>query len=85
MDTKPVWIAKMRMAGRSRSCLYRQVRVVHVWSGNPNPMRSKMKALCTFLLAVSLVNVGQAAGRAAKLEKGFARPPASARPWVYWF
>ncbi len=48
-------------------------------------MRSKMKALCTFLLAVSLVNVGQAAGRAAKLEKGFARPPASARPWVYWF
>jgi hypothetical protein len=34
-------------------------------------------ALCLAMLAVQV--------RAADLEKGFAAPPDSAKPWVYWF
>ena len=44
-----------------------------------------MKTIRVFLLATLLAGVGHAADRHLKLEKGFADPPASARPWVYWF
>ena len=37
------------------------------------------------MLAALLPSVGHAADRYLKLEGGFANPPASARPWVYWF
>jgi hypothetical protein len=37
------------------------------------------------LLALALVTVGQGTARAGRLEKEFRSPPASARPWVYWF
>jgi alpha-L-rhamnosidase len=36
------------------------------------------------LSALWLASPGSARG-AGELERGFARPPASARPWVYWF
>ena len=42
-----------------------------------------MKRIILAVLAVaSLANVACAAG---DLSEGFARPPHSARPWVYWF
>jgi hypothetical protein len=44
-----------------------------------------MKTIHSFLLVLSLTGVGHAADRFLKLERDFARPPASARPWVYWF
>ena len=48
-------------------------------------MKTSIRATSLFLLIVSLAGVGHAADRYAKLEQGFAQPPASARPWVYWF
>jgi hypothetical protein len=44
-----------------------------------------MKKICLLLLAITLAGAGQAAGRNSTLERGFAQPPAGARPWVYWF
>jgi hypothetical protein len=40
------------------------------------------RAFLAFLTVVSLVG---AAGAAEDLVQGFAQPPVSARPWVYWF
>ena len=37
------------------------------------------------LLALALAGTGRAAGPSSDLEEGFCNPPASARPWVYWF
>ena len=48
-------------------------------------MKTNMKALPLFLLVLSLAGAGHAADRYGKLQQGFAQPPASARPWVYWF
>jgi hypothetical protein len=39
----------------------------------------------TLLLVVSLFSMRAVASSAADLESGFVHPPASARPWVYWF
>jgi len=40
------------------------------------------RIILTLLVVASLTNVVSAAG---DLAQGFARPPRSARPWVYWF
>ena len=48
-------------------------------------MRTKMKAIHLFLLLLSLAGLSRAADRFTKMEGTFAHPPASARPWVYWF
>jgi hypothetical protein len=39
----------------------------------------------TALLLLTASSVCHAAQPASELEKGFVRPPESARPWVYWF
>jgi hypothetical protein len=44
-----------------------------------------MKAIHLSLLIVSLTGLSHAADRYAKLERAFTQPPASSRPWVYWF
>ena len=36
-------------------------------------------------LLLGLSGICRGAGPASELEKGFACPPESARPWVYWF
>ena len=50
--------------------------------------------ICNLLLGVSLLGfisntnvlaAGAASSDNGELAKGFATPPASARPWVYWF
>jgi len=42
--------------------------------------------LCQYLVTIfTIIAVGTAVGAGEALEKGFAAPPASARPWVYWF
>src|SRR5512147_1873063 len=43
-------------------------------------------AVCSAVMALlALSSICPAAQLAPGLEKGFARPPESARPWVYWF
>ena len=42
----------------------------------PNPMKT---------LLLTLLTLTQTASAADQLAKGFAQPPPSARPWVYWF
>ena len=45
-------------------------------------------AFCCAVLVFLLLGpacLGQGAGSTSELEKGFVHPPASARPWVYWF
>lgn len=39
----------------------------------------------TMMMALTFAALTTAAGAADDLERGFAQPPASARPWVYWF
>jgi hypothetical protein len=34
---------------------------------------------------MALAMTGHVAGRGSEMEKGFLKPPESARPWVYWF
>ena len=47
---------------------------------------SLRSSVAAFVVAVELVVVPFTPGAAeSKLERGFRHPPASARPWVYWF
>ena len=48
-------------------------------------MKPNLKAILLSSLLLSLACLSQAADRFPTLERGFAQPPASARPWVYWF
>jgi hypothetical protein len=51
-------------------------------------MRNKTTLVNSFLTVVMLAGLFLAAEVAASpsdLAKGFAAPPQSARPWVYWF
>ncbi|MCX5653163.1 MAG: glycosyl hydrolase [Planctomycetota bacterium] len=41
--------------------------------------------VCSMLLVAALGAASFGAEAATDLEKGFRQPPASARPWVYWF
>ena len=45
-------------------------------------MTYRLLALAAGFILASFANVS---GAAEAIEMGFARPPASARPWVYWF
>ena len=47
-------------------------------------MSAKLLGFCLAAWGAAGLN-GTAAGASADLEKGFVQPPASARPWVYWF
>jgi hypothetical protein len=44
----------------------------------------RMKCLNTFFYLAAVL-ISSLAARADSLEQGFMRPPAAARPWVYWF
>ena len=43
-----------------------------------------MPRLCTALLLTLFLSLSGFAGTTADLKKGFATPPDSVRPWVYW-
>ena len=45
------------------------------------PSIIKLSTVALFVLGATLL----AAAPVSDLEKGFTRPPDSARPWVYWF
>ena len=47
--------------------------------------KTALRAARLTLFSVALVSVCQAAEISADLDKAFAHPPDSARPWVYWF
>ncbi|HYG33490.1 MAG TPA: glycosyl hydrolase, partial [Clostridia bacterium] len=46
---------------------------------------SPVSLFIPLLAALVWLLSGSVAGTAKDLETGFAQPPASARPWVYWF
>jgi hypothetical protein len=50
-----------------------------------NRIQSGIGSVVVACLLLGLSCLCQGAGPAAELEKGFASPPESARPWVYWF
>jgi hypothetical protein len=50
-----------------------------------NRIQSGIGSVVAASLLLGLSCICQGAGPASELEKGFASPPESARPWVYWF
>jgi hypothetical protein len=54
-------------------------------AGLLTPLRSAICAVSLVLFLITPAWVGDSAEKASELAKGFVKPPASARPWVYWF
>jgi hypothetical protein len=50
-----------------------------------NGIRTAVCSALMTLLLLSTLSICHGAQPASELEKGFVRPPESARPWVYWF
>lgn len=50
-----------------------------------NRIQRGIGSVVVAFLLLGLSGICQGAGSAAELEKGFASPPESTRPWVYWF
>jgi hypothetical protein len=50
-----------------------------------NGIRTAVCSALMTLLLLSTLSICHGAQPASEWEKGFARPPESARPWVYWF
>ena len=50
-----------------------------------NRILSGISSVTMVSVLLGLSGLCQAAGPTAELEKEFASPPESARPWVYWF